>query len=267
MSRPLEGRVAVVTGGSRGIGRGIALRLAREGAACVITYRRDGAAAAETVAALEALGVRALAERLELAEPEQVAPVFERIAAGFGRVDVLVANAAAAAFRPVLEQKAHNVRRTVAISLDSFVALAQAAVPLMAGRPGRIVLISGIDSFQAAGGHAVLGAAKAAAESLVRGLAFELGSLGITVNAVTPGFVKTDSSTYYVTRGLGLDYERATARLLAATPVRRHGTPEDVAGLVAYLVSDEASFLTGQCIVIDGGLTITSPLTRMEQGP
>ena len=95
MSGPLEGRVAVVTGGSRGIGRGIAVHLARAGADCVITYRRDEAAAAETVAALEATGRRARAERLELAEPEQVGPAFERIGAAFGRVDVLVANAAA----------------------------------------------------------------------------------------------------------------------------------------------------------------------------
>ena len=267
MSRPLEGRVAVVTGGARGIGRGIALRLARDGAHCVITYRKDAATAAGTVATLEALGVRARAEPLELAEPEQVGPVFERIAAAFGRVDVLVANAAATAFRPLLEQKMHNVRRTFAISVDAFLALAQAAVPLMAGRPGRIVLVSGIDSFQAMGGHGVLGAAKAAAESLVRALALELGPRGVTANAVTPGFIRTDSSTYYVTQGLGLDYEQATARLLAATPVRRHGTPEDVAALVAYLVSDAAAFLTGQCIVIDGGLTITSPLTRMEETP
>ena len=267
MSRPLEGRVAVVTGGSRGIGRGIALRLARDGAHCVITYRKDAATAAGTVATLEALGVRARAEPLELAEPEQVGPVFERIAAAFGRVDVLVANAAATAFRPLLEQKMHNVRRTFAISVDAFLALAQAAVPLMAGRPGRIVLVSGIDSFQAMGGHGVLGAAKAAAESLVRALALELGPRGVTANAVTPGFIRTDSSAYYVTQGLGLDYEQATARLLAATPVRRHGTPEDVAALVAYLVSDAAAFLTGQCIVIDGGLTITSPLTRMEEAP
>lgn len=265
--RPLAGRVAVVTGGSRGIGRGIALHLARAGADCVITFRKNDTAAAETVGALEALGCRAHAERLELAEPEQVGPAFERIAAAFARVDVLVANAAATAFRPALDQKPHNVRRTFAISVDSLVAMVQAAVPLMKGRPGRIVLVSGIDSFQAMGGHSVLGAAKAAAESLVRGLALELGPLGITVNAVTPGFVETDSSAYYVTRGLGLDYERATARLLAATPVRRHGTPEDVAALVAYVVSDAASFLTGQCIVIDGGLTITSPLSRMEDGP
>jgi enoyl-[acyl-carrier protein] reductase III len=264
MIRPLEGRVAVVTGASRGIGRGIALRLARDGADCVITYRRNEAAAAEAAAAVTALGRRAHAERLDLAEPDQVGPAFERIAAAFGRLDILVASAAATAFRPLLEQKPHNVRRTFSISVDSFVAMAQAAVPLMSGGAGRIVLISGVDSFQAMTGHGVLGAAKAAAEALVRGLALELGPLGITVNAVTPGFIATDSSTYYVTEGLGVDYERATGRLLAATPVRRHGTPEDVAGLVAYLVSDAASFLTGQCIVIDGGLTITSPMTRLE---
>ena len=186
---PLEGRVAVVTGGSRGIGRGIALKLARDGADCVVTYHKNDVAAAETVKALEALGGRARAEQLDLAEPPQIGPVFERIASAFGRVDVLVANAAATAFRPALEQKPHNVRRTFAISVDSLVAMVQAAVPLMQGRPGRIVLISGIDSFQAMGGHSVLGAAKAAAESLVRGLALELGPLGITVNAVTPGFV------------------------------------------------------------------------------
>jgi enoyl-[acyl-carrier protein] reductase III len=267
MIRPLEGRVAVVTGASRGIGRGIALRLARDGADCAITYRRNEAAAAEAVAAVAALGRRAHAERLDLAEPDQVGPAFERIAAAFGRLDILVASAAATAFRPVLEQKPHNVRRTFSISVDSFVAMAQAAVPLMKGRAGRIVLISGVDSFQAMTGHGILGAAKAAAEALVRGLALELGPLGITVNAVTPGFIATDSSTYYVTEGLGVEYERATGRLLAATPLRRHGTPEDVAGLVAYLVSDVAAFLTGQCIVIDGGLTITSPMTRLEGEP
>src|SRR4029434_561213 len=125
VTRPLGGGVALCTGASRGIGRGIALRLAREGADCAITYRRNETAAAETVAAVEALGRRAHAERLERAEPQQVGPVFERIVAVLGRVDILIANAAATAFRPVLEQKPHNVRRTFAISVDSFVAVVQ----------------------------------------------------------------------------------------------------------------------------------------------
>lgn len=155
LMRPLEGRVAVVAGGSRGIGQGIALKLARDGADCVTPYRKDHAAAAETVSALETLGGRAH-ERLDLAEPEQVGPIVERIAFAFGRVDVLVANAAATVFRPALEQKPHDVRCTFAISVHSLVAMGQAVVPLLKGRPGRIVL-SGVDSFQAMGGIACSG--------------------------------------------------------------------------------------------------------------
>jgi len=261
---PLQGRVAVVTGASRGMGRAIALRLARDGADCVVGYRRDGVRAADVVAEVERAGRRALALQLELAEPAQIAPAFARIGEAFGRVDVFVANAAATAFRPMLEQKPHNVERTFAISVRSFVAAVQAAVPLMQGRPGRVVAVSGIDSHQAMTGHGVLGAAKAALESLVRALAMELGPLGITVNAVSPGLVETDSSRFYIEEGMRSEYAAAVARVIALTPVRRAGTGEEVAGLVAYLVSDAAGFLTGQTIVIDGGLTILSPLNQLR---
>ena len=165
--RPLDGRVAVITGGARGIGRAIALRLARDGAHCVITYRRRADLAAAVVEEIGREGVKGLALPLELAQPSQVAPAFERIGAAFGRVDILVANAAATAFRPLAEQKEHNVRRTFAISVDSFIAAVKAAVPFMRGQWGRIVAISGIDSFHAMPGHGLLGAAKAAVESLV----------------------------------------------------------------------------------------------------
>jgi enoyl-[acyl-carrier protein] reductase III len=258
----LAGRVAVVTGGSRGIGRGIALRLATDGADCAITYRREEVRAREVLADIEALGRRGLAVRVDLGEPAQVGPAMEQIAETLGRVDILVANAAATAFRPLLEQKPHNVDRTFAISVDSFVAAVQAAVPRMT-RGGRIVGISGVDSPQAMPGHGLLGAAKAAMESLVRALALELGPRGITVNAVSPGFLETDSSRLYVERGLGQEYGEAVKRLVAATPVRRAGTVEDVAALVAYLVSHAAGFLTGQTIVLDGGLTIVSPMHRL----
>ncbi len=261
----LAGRVAVVTGGSRGIGRAIARRLAAEGADCVLTYRQRGEEARAAAAEIEALGRRALTLPLELGEPTEVAPAFERIGEAFGRVDILVASAAATAFRPMLEQKPHNVRRTLAISIESFVAAVQGAARLMAG-PGRIIAISGIDSFQSMTGHGMLGAAKAGVESLVRTLALELGPRGITVNGVNPGFIETDSSRYYVEQGLGRDYAEATAGLRAATPVRRLGTVEDVASLVAYLASDAAGFLTGQTLVLDGGLTIVSPLSRLEEG-
>ena len=261
---PLARRVAVVTGGSRGIGRGIALRLAADGADCAITYRREESLAHEVVARMQSQGRRAMAVAVDLGEPAQVGPAVERIAGAMGRVDILVANAAATAFRPLLEQKPHNVDRTFAISVDSFVAAVQAAVPRMPAG-GRIVGISGIDSPQAMTGHGLLGAAKAAMESLVRALALELGPEGITVNAVSPGFLETDSSRLYVERGLGQDYAAAVARLIAATPVRRAGRVEDVAELVAYLVSEGAGFLTGQTIVLDGGLTIVSPMNQLTR--
>jgi enoyl-[acyl-carrier protein] reductase III len=259
MTAPLIDRVALVTGGSRGIGRAIALRLAADGADCVVTYRREGERAREVADEIVARGRRALAVELPLQEPDRVGPTLERVAETFGRLDILVANAAATAFRPMTEQKPHNVDMTFAISVDSFVTAVQAAVPLMR-QGGRIVAVSGIDSHQAMPKHGVLGAAKAAVESLVRTLALELGPQGITVNGVSPGIVDTDSSRTYLERSLGLDWKGVAARVAAMTPVGRVGTADDVAALVAYLVSDAASFLTGQTIVIDGGLTLLGNL-------
>lgn len=260
----LTGRVAVVTGGSRGMGRALALALARAGADCAITYRANAAAAHDAVDEIKRLGRGGLAVPLDLRDPEAVPPTIERIGAVFGRLDIVVANAAATAFRPMVEQKPHNVEQTLAITVRSFIAAVQAAVPLMRGG-GRIVAISGIDSHQAMRGHGVLGAAKAAMESLVRALALELGPQGITVNGVSPGVVDTDSSRLYIERALGVRYEDAVARLVTATPVRRLGTVDDMANLVVFLASEAAGFITGQTIVIDGGLSIVSPMERLAE--
>jgi enoyl-[acyl-carrier protein] reductase III len=218
------------------------------------------------VAQIEKLGRRALAVPLALDEPAQVPGAIATVTEAFGRIDVLVANAAATAFRPMLEQKPHNVEKTFAISVQSFIAAVQQTAEHMADG-GRIVVVSGIDSHQAMAGHGVLGAAKAAMESLVRILALELGPRGITVNAVSPGLVDTDSSRLYIERGLGQSWDVASARMIAATPVRRLGTVDDVASLVAYVASPAAGFLTGQTILLDGGLTIVSPFQRIVDAP
>lgn len=259
---PLAGRVALVTGGSRGMGRAIALRLAADGADCVVTYRREGDRARDVVDQIVAQGRRAIAIELPLEHRDRVGPAFERIGEEFGRLDVFVANAAATAFRPMTEQKPHNIDLTFAISVDSFVAAVQTAVPLMRDG-GRIIAMSGIDSHQAMPRHGVLGAAKAAVESLVRELALELGPQRITVNGVSPGMIATDSSKLYLEQSLGVPWPEAAARIESMTPVGRIGTVDDVASLVAYLASDAASFLTGQTIILDGGLTIVSALARL----
>jgi len=248
------------------MGRAIALRLAVDGADCVVTYRRQADRAREVVDQIVASGRRALAVELPLEDRDRVGSTFERVAAEFGRLDIFVANAAATAFRPMTEQKPHNVDLTFAISVDSFVAAVQAAVPLMRDG-GRIIAISGIDSHQAMPRHGVLGAAKAAVESLVRELALELGPQRITVNGISPGMIATDSSKLYVERTLGIPWAEAVPQLEAMTPVRRIGTVDDVASLAAYLASEAASFLTGQTIILDGGLTIVSPLAQLGEQP
>src|SRR3990170_2289520 len=138
LTRPLGGRVAVVTGGARGIGSGIALRLARDGAHCVLTYRRSAELAAQVVKEIEREGVKGLALPLELAQPPQVPPLFERVGEAFGRVGILVAHAAATAFPPLLGQKEYNIPRPFAISAHSSTPAPQAALPLTRGRPGRL---------------------------------------------------------------------------------------------------------------------------------
>jgi enoyl-[acyl-carrier protein] reductase III len=259
----LAGRVALITGGSRGVGRAIALRLASDGADLVVTYKKARGLAEEAVRAATELGRRAVAVQADLEHSEDVDRMFEVTRAQFGRVDILVANAAATAFRPLVEVKGYNVTRTFAITVTAFVLAAQRAAALMPAGFGRIVAISGFDATHVMRGHATLGAAKAAMETLVRYLAWELGPRGVTVNGVSPGLVETDSYRMYLTRGLGVDSVEAEARLIALTPRRRLGRPEDVANLVAFLCSEEADFLTGQTVILDGGLTLLSPLATL----
>jgi enoyl-[acyl-carrier protein] reductase III len=246
------GKVALVTGASRGIGRATAIKLARDGAAVVVNYRRNDAAAADTVRAITAAGGQAFAARADLEDGEEIAAMFATVRERFGRADVLVANAAATAFRSLLDTKAHNLARTFGITVNGFLRCVQEAVPLMRAG-GAVVAVSGFDTLRVLPGHGTLGAAKAAVELLVRYLAVELAPRGIRVNGVCPGYIETDSARLYA----GPEYAtRVRDEWIASTPIGRIGQPEDVAGVIAFLCSAEAGFICGQTIVVDGGLTL-----------
>lgn len=184
--------------------------------------------------------------------------MFREVAEHFGALDIFVANAAATAFRSVLDLKAHHLARTYQITVFGFVEAAQEAAKLMAGRRGRIVTVSSFPTLRYLPNYAALGSAKAALETLTRYLAVELAPLGITANGVSPGLVETDSSRAYA----GPDFERFQREIIKSTPKGRSGTPEDIARVIAFLCSDDAEWIVGQTIMVDGGMTIPSPYVK-----
>ncbi|MCY0877673.1 MAG: SDR family oxidoreductase [Firmicutes bacterium] len=250
----LAQRKALVTGSSRGIGRAIAIALAREGADVAVHYRRQRAEAEAVQREIEALGRQALILEAELESREAVEEMFDAVGDAWGRLDIFVANAAASAFKPILELKPHHLERTYRLLVENFVFSVQKAVPLMEGRPGRILTVSGHGVHFTLPRYGNIAAAKGAVETLTRYLAQELGPRQITVNAIAPGVIATDSEAFYMGEKLAA-FNAACER---ATPLGRVGRPEDVADVAVFLASDWSRFITGQVIVVDGGLTLTS---------
>jgi len=248
-TRPLAGRTALITGGSRGLGAATARRLARMGARVVLTYRQQADEAARVVADCEASTSGARAEQVDLLHEESVRDLFDRVAQRDGELDLLIANAAATALKPLLELKMHQVDKTFAITIRHFILMAQLGVPLLEPRGGRIIAISGADTIGYIPAHGLLAAAKAGMETLVKYLACELGPRGMTAIGVLPGFIDTDSIKLMA----GPFHAKLVAAEEQTHPLRAAATPDDASEAVALACLDEARWLNGQILTNDGG--------------
>lgn len=250
--RPLAGRVVLITGASRGIGRGIALELGAAGAAVVVNYNRNEEAAAEVVTAIEELGGRAVAVAASMAEPEQVDALADAAVEAFGFVDAVVANAGVASRgASVVDTEPEEFERLLSTHVLSAARLARRLVPQMRARPrGDFVMISSSELASMRAGGAPYNVAKAALEALAFTLANEEIGNGIHVNVVAPGLIVTDMGARLVRAKLGLE---DMTELDAAQPLGRLGRPADVGRVVNFLLSEGAGYVTGQRIVVDGG--------------
>jgi 3-oxoacyl-[acyl-carrier protein] reductase len=245
----LAGQVAVVTGGSRGIGRAIAEALAAMQAHVVINYVANRAAAEETRHSIEATGGQATLCRFDVADAQGTADAFNTILDDWGRVDILVNNAGVTRDTLVLRMKEEDWQQVLQVNLSGMYHCSQAAIrPMIRQRHGRIINITSIIGMIGNAGQVNYAAAKAGAIGLTKALAREVASRGITVNAVAPGFIETG-----MTQGLSA---QAKADLVRQIPLGRWGMPQDVADCVGFLVSSRASYITGQVIPVNGGLSM-----------
>ena len=241
----LEGRVALVTGASRGIGRAIALRLAASGAAVVGGARGDHAEAVRQE--IEQAGGTAVAVTLDVTDPASVSAAAGTALDRFGRIDILVNNAGIVRDQLLMRMKREDWDAVVATNLTSAYACCQAVLrPMLKRRAGRIVTIASVVGQSGNPGQANYAASKAGLIGFSKSLAQEVASRGITVNVVAPGMIETDMTA-------ALD-ERARTALLDRIPMRRLGSPDDVAGAVCFLASDEAAYITGQVFGVNGGM-------------
>jgi 3-oxoacyl-[acyl-carrier protein] reductase len=245
----LTGKVALITGGSRGIGRAIGLRLATQGADVAFSYRGNAAAAGATVGDLEALGRRALSIQADASDPESAEAVVKATLEAFGRIDILVNNAGITRDDLIMRMTPEAWREVLETNLFGAFWMTKAVTrPMLKARGGRIINITSVSGQAGQMGQANYSSAKAGLIGLTKATARELASRTITVNAVAPGFVLTE-----LTQDLPEDLQ---AQITDRTPLGRFGTPEEIAAAVAFLASDEAAYITGQVLAVDGGLVM-----------
>jgi enoyl-[acyl-carrier protein] reductase III len=250
---PFENKIVLVTGSGRGIGRAIALHFAHLGAQIIVNFFRNRKPAEQTAQDIQALGQQALVVRADVGSDVGLDHLFQEIEAEFGGLDILVNNAASGYNRPVLQQKLTGWDWTMNINARAVLFSAQRAVPLMENRGGGfIVNISSPGSMRVLPEYVVVGASKAALESLTRYLAVDLASKNIIVNAVSPGVADTEALRHFE----ATQDSDAIQSVIDRTPAGRLVSPEDIAQLVAFLCTPAASMIRGQVILIDGGYTL-----------
>jgi 3-oxoacyl-[acyl-carrier protein] reductase len=243
-------KVAVVTGSSRGIGRAIALRLAEGGARVVINYRGNKAAADDVLAQISASGGQAIAVQADVSQVAEAEALIDAAKKEFGRIDILVNNAGTTRDTLLMRMSEEDWDIVIDTNLKgTFNCIKAVSRQMMRQRYGRIVNVTSVSGIAGNAGQANYASAKAGLIGLTKTVAKELGSRGITCNAIAPGFVPTDLTASLPEDLVELAIER--------TPLGRMGTPENMAAAVAFLASDDADFITGQVLAVDGGLAIS----------
>lgn len=245
----LQGRVAVITGGSKGIGKAIALKFAKLGANIVINYRNGSAAVEDTLKELESIGVKAIAVKGDISNFNEAEKVIKSAVDNFGSIDILVNNAGITADSLILRMKEEDFDKVIEVNLKgAFNCIRHAAAYMVKNRYGKIINISSVVGLTGNIGQANYAASKAGILGLTKSVARELAPRGINVNAVAPGFIETDMTSVLSNKVKEIS--------LSNIPFNRFGKPEDVGELVAFLSSDKSSYITGQVINVDGGMVI-----------
>ncbi|MDR0647822.1 MAG: 3-oxoacyl-[acyl-carrier-protein] reductase [Synergistaceae bacterium] len=244
-----QGRVALVTGASRGIGRAVALKLASDGYRVAINYQNSASAAQGVLERIRASGGTAMAVQADVSSAEQVKGLFSAVAKELGPVEVLVNNAGITRDNLLVRMSDEEWDSVVRTNLNSVFFCARAAIrTMMKARFGRIVAMSSVSGLAGNAGQANYAAAKAGILGIIKSIAREAGSRGVTANVIAPGYIETD-----MTASLA---DSVRERALAQIPAGRYGSPDDIANVAAFLVSDAASYINGQVVAVDGGMTM-----------
>ena len=247
-SKSLAGKVAIVTGASKGIGAAIAKRLAVEGAMVVVNYSSSKKDGERVTKEIKALGGKAIAVQANISKPSEINGLFGKSRKAFGKVDILVNNAGIYEFQPLEKVNEGHFHKQFNLNVLGLLLASQAAASQFDGSGGSIINISSVVSTLAVPESAVYSGTKGAVDAITRALASELGPRGIRVNAIRPGMVETEG-----TQSSGIAQSEMRKQVEAQTPLRRIGQPRDIAGIAAFLASDDSAWITGETFVVSGG--------------